>query len=105
MTNQFVYGTNTEGELLDSGGDADAVVVTHTHTMGDSGNHNHSVTAQRDISNYTGSGDPPDRRGHNQTFNTSSDGNHIHSIDNEGESGIGKNLPPYIKLAFIQRMS
>lgn len=105
MTNQFVYGTNTEGELLDSGGSADAVIVEHTHTMGNSGNHNHSVTAQRDTGGFTANGSPPDAKGFNQTFNTGSGGNHQHTINDTGEDGTGKNIPPYIKLAFIQRMS
>ena len=105
MTNQFVYGTNIEGELLDSGGDADAVVVEHTHTMGNSGSHNHSVDAARSIGGFTDNGGAPDQRVTQQTFNTGNGGNHQHTINDTGEDGTGKNLPPYIKLAFIQRMS
>jgi len=101
MTNQFVYGTNTEGELLDTGGDADAVVVTHDHGMGSAGAHTHNTKAGV---NGNGSGGYDDA---NHTFNvaTSSAGNHTHNINNEGVSGVGKNIPPYIKLAYIQRMT
>jgi len=105
MHKQFVYGTTTEGQLLDSGGDADAVVVEHTHTMGNSGNHNHSFTAQQALANYTGHGDAPDQRSNAQNSTTGNGGNHQHTIDDTGEDPTDKNLPPYIKLAFIQRMS
>lgn len=105
MTNQFVYGTNTEGELLDAGGSADAVIVEHNHTMDNSGNHNHSVTAARSIGGFTDNGGAPDQRVTQQTFNSGSDGNHSHTINNTGVAGTDLNIPPHIKLAFIQRMS
>lgn len=103
MTNQFVYGTNTEGELLDSGGSADAVVVQHDHTMNTTGAHTHTV-----VGSLNDGGNVTFDRGSttnlaNQT--TSSSGNHSHNINDSGVSGVGMNLPPFIKLAYIQRMS
>jgi len=105
MTNQFVYGTNTEGQLLDSGGSADAIVVSHIHTMDNSGSHNHSFTAQQPIGGNTDDGGAPDQRSTSQGSNTGNGGNHQHTINSTGSSGSGANLPPYIKMAFIQRMS
>jgi len=101
MTNQFVYGTNTEGELLDTGGDADAVVVDHGHSLSGNGSHSHTTRAGV---NGNGSGGFDDA---NHGFNVAVDGNgsHSHTINNTGVSGNNANLPPYIKLAFIQRMS
>jgi len=105
MTDKFVYGTVTEGELLDTGGSADAVNVAHTHTgsTNSTGAHTHNTKGG---ANGNGSGGYDDA---NFSFNTptSSAGNHSHTVtvDSAGVSGTGKNIPPYIKLAFIQRMS
>ena len=102
MTNQFVYGTNTEGELLDSGGDADAVVVSHTHGVNDPG-HTHIVFGSLNDGSNKNTCD----QGSNTNLQNNTSGNSATgiSINNSGESGTGKNLPPYIKLAYIQRMS
>ena len=108
MTDKFVYGTNTEGQLLDSGGSADAVNVAHTHTASsaNAGNHRHKVptgSTSGNDDNIVDEGDNPN------TTNVYTDyqGNHNHTItvNSSGVSGTGKNIPPYAKLAFIQRMS
>jgi hypothetical protein len=102
MTNQFVYGTNTEGELLDAGGSADAVVVSHNHGISDPG-HTHTVFGSVD--------DGASKNRFDQGNNTRTQDNTSGSrttgitIQSAGVSGTGKNIPPYIKLAFIQRMS
>ena len=102
MTDQFVYGTNTEGQLLDSGGDADAVVVQHNHGISDP-SHRHTIFG----SLSDGSADNTFDQGSSgrRQDNTSAYATTGISINNSGESGTGKNIPPYIKLAFIQRMS
>jgi len=109
MTSQFVYGTNTEGQLLDSGGVADAVNVAHGHTgsTNSTGSHTHSFTAAQPIGGHTDDGGSPDQRSAASARNTAANGNHSHTVTvaNSGVSGTNKNLPPYIKLAFIQRMS
>ena len=101
MTNQFVYGTNTEGQLLDSGGQADAIIPNHTHSVNDPG-HRHSI---RSGVNGNGSGGHDDSSvSFNTNTTTSTTGITIDTATG-GEGVNNKNLPPYIKLAFIQRMS
>lgn len=102
MTDQFVYGTNTEGELLDTGGSADAIVVQHSHGINQSA-HDHNLSGGG--SDDDGGPRPPggDDGG---SMNTAIASTTISiSIQNAGVSGNNANIPPYIKLAFIQRMS
>ena len=93
----------------DTGGSADAVVVTHTHsidhdhgsfTTASGGTHSHTI---RSGVNGNGSGGHDDA---NNGSNTTVDGNgaHTHSIDvpaysgtsgSAGSSGAGANMPPY----------
>jgi len=101
MTDQFVYGTNIEGELLDSGGQADAIIPNHTHPISDPG-HRHT-----DIGRALGDADgTPGGQGFSGSHNTGNATTGI-SINNPtgGEDVTDKNLPPFIKLAFIQRIS
>jgi len=101
MHKQFVYGTTTEGQLLDSGGSADAVNVDHGHSINDpSHKHNLSGGGSDDDggSNVPGS----DSTGNVSGIQFATTGI---SVNDSGVSGNNKNLPPYIKLAFIQRMS
>lgn len=106
MTDQFVYGTNTEGELLDAGGSADATLPSHTHVVGAVGNHNHNINT-----NSSESGSPPntitggDGTGNSGSQNSSGAGSHDHTLTTVGDDPTGKNIPPYIKLAYIQRMT
>lgn len=121
LTDKFVYGTNTELELGDEGGSADAVVVAHTHTAQNAGDHDHdyndpghthynNTTASDGPTQYAARGNSVLESGFNSntavtgiTHNT--DGDHTHTIDSAGVSGTNQNLPPYYKLAFIRRMS
>ena len=173
MTDKFVYGTNEESELKDTGGSADAIVVSHTHTTVSAGSHQHgaagghthtAVTAgshqhaeagdhqhpaagvhshATDVQSVVfGSWGGTGRGGtlvggeagvsgtsgthqhanagahqhaangdHTHTINSvgnhfhSATGSHTHTINSTGGSGAGANIPPYVKLAFIQRMS
>ena len=62
---------------------------SHSHpfsgSSGGAGSHNHSIT---------------------MSFSETSTGDHTHSfsIDNEGQSGSGKNLPPYYTLTYIMKL-
>ncbi|RLD75155.1 MAG: hypothetical protein DRJ15_17390 [Bacteroidetes bacterium] len=119
LTDQFIYGTNTEGELLDSGGSADIGVITHTHPNagshqhGAAGGHSHTValhTGNGSQANYASSTIPTSTDG---SKTTSAVGNHQHAATGDhghaapagAVSGTGANIPPYIKLAFIQRIT
>lgn len=102
MANRFVYGTTLQGELLSTGGSADAVVVAHTHTLTSAGAHTHGSAAYKSFQ----SGSNGLIGGSTSLFAPlSSDGAHTHPVASSGVSGTGANIPPYVKLLFIQRMS
>jgi microcystin-dependent protein len=98
-TNRMPYGTTIGA----TGGSANAVVVSHTHTITDPGHqHNTSVTgsalfpatAQTTIA-YGGPGTYP------ATVFTMSDATTGISVDTAGVSGTNANLPPYLGINFI----
>tara|TARA_B100000035_G_scaffold312915_1_gene325408 strand:+ start:82 stop:3099 length:3018 start_codon:yes stop_codon:yes gene_type:complete len=84
--------------------------VGHNHnfnltvpTQGISQNHTHSFNVT-----VNGNTDNQGSHSHNVTGNTGSDGGHDHSINvtigSQGESGTGKNLPPYYVLTYIMKL-
>lgn len=101
LTDRMVLGAGNTYSVGATGGNKDAVVVSHTHTISDPG-HRHEVE------NYAGlSGGSPainaatvDTAGA-YTLNSTTG----ITINTAGESGTDKNLPPYYALAFIQRIS
>ena len=118
--NSGVAKSNVEGSLTQTGGDKDAVVVSHDHTV----NHNHGFTTGSDgahthqyqvrLSNRNLDDDEG-----NQTTNTTtttnttaSAGSHSHSgttnnsnptTSSSGSSSSNANLPPYFALAYIMK--
>jgi microcystin-dependent protein len=95
-TNRMPYGTTIGA----TGGSADAVVVSHTHTatVTDPG-HAHSINMQNSSASYGGG---PIIPGSGQTYNTNSNVTGI-SVSNSttGVSGTNANLPPYLGINFI----
>ena len=117
--------TTITGTATTTGGTKDAVVVTHnhtgsvggngshTHTATDSG-HTHPITTKESLAIQSGSATPCWAR--QQAADTglgyanitvSGAGTHAHTvtIDNEGESGTNKNLPPYYSLIYIMKIT
>ena len=103
MVNRFVYGTNTELDLKDTGGTATATMPSHTHTIG-SHAHTYDYAGQYSAQDIGIMGDGAAPRGINNGSwairNTSTSPATV-----TGAAGSGDNIPPYIKLAYIQRMS
>ena len=110
LTNKFIIGadaddagaakTTVTGSATQSGGSKDAIVVEHTHTMQDAGNHRHTYS----INNQSGSlAGYQFANSSSSTQNTSYAGTHSHTINNAGSSGTDANLPPYFALAFIMK--
>ena len=91
-TNRFPYGAT----LASTGGTADAVVVSHTHTITDPG-HSHVVTYRPDLAGGTGG---YNLAGNTNTVNTNSATTGI-SVDTAGVSGTNANIPPYLGINFI----
>jgi hypothetical protein len=101
-----VAKTNITGSLTQTGGSADAIVVSHTHTatVTDPG-HFHTFPTRTDFtgggsafqSPYNGLGNP-----NNSNTTTVTTGITV-SNSTEGSSGTNANLVPYFALAFIMK--
>jgi hypothetical protein len=109
LVNNFVVGAGNTYDVDDTGGSADAVVVSHNHTMQTSGTHTHEVIVS-DNGWPDGAGDRDNNhywmdetRNVDETGDhlTTPSGAHTHTINTTGESGTNKNLPPYYALAYI----
>ena len=133
LRDRFIYGAGGTYGPYSTGGNKDAIVVSHSHTAssGGAGGHSHYGTTNNDgwhshdIKGYWsgGNGTPlagPDgnsgtwnRNGnstedagtHNHYFTTSSVGDHSHSItvNATGSGAADANMPPYYTLAFIMK--
>lgn len=95
-TNRFPYGTT----LAATGGSADAIVVSHTHTatVTDPG-HNHSVIYSTP-GTVGGGGAFTTLGAGSNTTGTASTGISV-SNSTTGSSGTNANLPPYLGINFI----
>jgi hypothetical protein len=125
LQDRFVVGAGSSYAVssVNSLSAKDAVVVSHSHTgsvsisgtTGDAGGHLHTYTIPSIASN--GSFGPTGAAPYPQptiqdTFNTSSIGNHNHSFSGSGSfttstagsSGTNANLPPYFALAYIMKL-
>jgi len=114
LRDRFVIGATTDGSdntfpglsVDQSGGSADAVVVSHSHDITDPG-HNHSLKASSATDGGAGSGWRWESN--SSTRNSTVNGTNITSqttgisIDSEGVPGTNANLPPYYALAFIMK--
>jgi microcystin-dependent protein len=103
LRNRFVVGAGNKFSLDNIGGSKDAILPTHNHanvTSSSAGGHTHVVVVQSRGANsmVPGQGAAP-----NGTIGTTANGNHDHTFNTTmaGESGVGKNMPPYYALAYI----
>ena len=94
----------------DVDGSPDAIVVSHTHTMGTGGGHTHTVTTY--YNQDAASGSAKNRAasgGANNNTNiskiASGTGTHSHTINSEGSSGTDANMPPYLVVFMWKRIS
>jgi len=114
LRNSFILGAGNTYAVGQTGGSANAIVVSHTHTYsGTTGNqsndHQHNLPTQYN----GGSGDYVNVAGYSGTSTTAvslSSGvtaGHFHDFSgttaSAGTSGTNANLPPYYALAYIQK--
>ena len=104
LRNRFLVGAGSTYAVGATGGSADAIVVSHTHSASDSG-HQHTVTlgtinafgigssGSRGVYSGTGSG--------NRDLSESASANI--SVSTTGSSGTNANLPPYYALCYIMK--
>jgi len=126
LRNRFVVGAGSTYTPAATGGSADAITVSHSHSLsavstGAAGSHNHRGGHPNDgggsyygIGDETGKvSDPSNRSGLigggsvGGTYLTDTVANHTHTLsgstDSTGSSGTNANLPPYYALAFIMK--
>ncbi len=106
LTDRFVIGAGSAYAVNDTGGSADAVLVSHTHTatVTDPG-HTHDANADGGSTNSSG---PNFRRESNNTgdlVTQSATTGITVSNSTEGVSGSDANLPPYYALAYIMKLT
>ena len=96
LRNSFIVGAGNSYTVGQTGGSADAIVVSHTHTVTDPG-HLHTYSSPT-----TPGGGGTGGLGSQANANTSTATTGI-SIVSAGTSGTNANLPPYYALAYIQK--
>lgn len=109
LRNRFIVGAGSTYSVAGTGGSADAIVVSHTHTASTNttGAHQH-VLQFRDGGVGNNNDAVPGSGGNLGATNSAaiaSNGNHSHTvtIDSTGSSGTNANLPPYYALAYIMK--
>jgi hypothetical protein len=116
LRNRFVVGAGSTYAVNATGGSADAIVVSHTHTATTAttsltgtitnqytaGNTNGGTTGVFSQSNYDVDGDGGESRP-GRTINFDGSHNHTTTISTTGSSGTNANLPPYYALCYIMK--
>jgi microcystin-dependent protein len=99
LRNRFVVGAGSTYAVGATGGSADAIVVSHTHTINDPG-HSHTYTAT--LNEFASGRISLNDRYPVQTNNTGTSTTGI-TVNNTGSSGTNANLPPYYALCYIMK--
>lgn len=99
LRNRFVVGAGSTYAVGDTGGSANAIVVSHTHSITDP-QHSHAWGFTPMNGTTAGSGSFAGGSGSFQNTNSVSTGI---SINSTGDSGTNANLPPYYALAYIMK--
>jgi hypothetical protein len=107
LRNRFIIGAGSTYAVAATGGSADAIAVSHTHTgtTVSNGAHTHAFDFQAQSSIASGGGQTVADWPAAQDGTTASNGAHTHTFttDSAGSSGTNANLPPYYALAFIMK--
>jgi|DEB0MinimDraft_10_1074344.scaffolds.fasta_scaffold28295_1 hypothetical protein len=98
LRDRFIVGAGVSYSVDDTGGSADAVVVSHTHSITQT-SHSHSYTTNQG----TGGGQGGGGADTGSTNKTTGGANANITINDAGVSGTNANLPPYYALAFIMK--
>jgi hypothetical protein len=111
LRNRFIVGAGSTYAVNATGGSADAIVVSHTHsvtgTTNTTGAHTHGMPQANVVGGGSNSicGSSPS----GSFIQTASAGEHSHTVtgtaETTGSSGTNANLPPYFALAYIMRVT
>lgn len=99
LRDRFVVGAGSTYSVAATGGSANAVVVSHTHSITDPG---HAHTYDKATNTAPQSGSATQCFTSNASATTGSQTTGI-SIASSGVSGTNANLPPYYALAYIMK--
>jgi hypothetical protein len=104
LRDQFVVGAGGNYNVASTGGSADAIVVSHSHTFTGSPlpPHSHSYFNPFGPFGTSGSGGTAATA---STTGETSGGTPSGTISTTGSSGTNKNLPPYYALCYIMKIS
>ena len=106
LRDRFIVSSGNTYSSDGTGGSADAIVVSHSHSITDPG-HSHTYSRAQDEANgYAEVGTSQERLTLNVSYanqTTVSNTTGI-SINSQGSSGTNANLPPYYALAFIMKL-
>jgi hypothetical protein len=102
LRNRFVVGATSTYAVGATGGSADAIVVSHTHTatVTDPG---HSHTVGISTISDSGTGSPPRMTNSGSTTTSTATTGITVSNSTTGSSGTNANLPPYYALCYIMK--
>ena len=101
LRNKFVVGAGSTYAVGATGGSADAVVVSHTHTVTDP-THAHTQQAQTKLASVGSGADSTNNNGNAIGGTTVAASTGI-TIVTAGVSGTNANLPPYYALCYIMK--
>ena len=103
LRNRFVVGATSTYAVGATGGSADAIVVSHSHSASDSG-HTHTTFNGANLNSNVTNGGVAGTVNRGSTFSneTNSASANI-SVSTTGSSGTNANLPPYYALCYIQK--
>jgi hypothetical protein len=99
LRDRFVVGAGSTYSVAATGGSANAIVVSHTHTVTDPG-HNHTVASSNVATGFTSGANAGTITSTTATTSTATTGI---SIVSAGSSGTNANLPPYYALAYVMK--
>jgi hypothetical protein len=107
LRDRFVVGVGSTYSVGNTGGSADAIVVSHTHTgtTDTVGNHQHTIPSVNGGA-VGGNGTPvSSNMNGNLSISGGAAGSHNHSFTtgSSGASGTNANLPPYYALCYIMK--
>jgi hypothetical protein len=98
LRDKFVIGAGNSYTVGQTGGSADAIVVSHTHTVTDPGHlHNTTSTGSGTLLNAAASGTTGASTSTTATATTGI------TLVSAGTSGTNANLPPYYALCYIMK--
>ena len=113
LTDRFIIGAGGTYNPTDTGGNADALIPAHSHTVtgttSTNGSHTHTMGSQYYVFGG-GAGNNYYIRdsGTGTSFTSSNAGEHTHTVtgttNTVGSDATNANLPPYFALAFIMKV-